>query len=105
MIRFDMSKLIAAREQFRKLQEQKVHDLTTKLTLDVGRKLIEGSPVRDGDFRRAWDIETPSNPGDAGRISNPTVYGPQLARGSSSQAPDGWIENIVEAAAKFGGAE
>ena len=105
MIKFDMSKLIAARKQFAELQEQKVLELTQKLTLDVGKRLIEGSPVRDGDFRRAWDIQTPDKPGDAGRVSNPTVYGPKLARGHSSQAPDGWIENAVEAAAKFGGAE
>jgi hypothetical protein len=104
-VRFDMSKLIAARAKFAALQEQKVLELTQKLTLDVGRKLIEGSPVDTGEFRGAWQIDTPEKPGDAGRISNPTPYGPQLSRGSSSQAPDDWIENIVEAAARFGGSE
>lgn len=104
-IRFDMSQLKALRARMPAIQEQKALEVTQKLTLDVGRKLIEQSPVRDGDFRGAWQIDTPEKPGDAGRISNPTPYGPKLARGSSSQAPDGWIENIVEAAARFGGSE
>ena len=104
-IRFDMSKLIAARAKFAKMQEDKVLEVTQKLTLDVGRKLIEGSPVDTGEFRGAWQIDTPEKPGDVGRISNPTPYGPKLAHGSSDQAPDGWIGNIVEAAARFGGSE
>lgn len=102
-VRFDMSKLIAARAKFARLQEQKVLELTQKLTLDVGRKLIEGSPVDSGQFRGAWQIETPQKPGDVGRITNPTPYGPKLARGHSDQAPNGWIENAVESAARFGG--
>lgn len=105
MIRFDMSKMIAAREKFKELQEQKVLELTQKLTLDVGKKVIEQSPVRDGDFRRDWQIETPEKFGDAGRITNNMPYAVQLANGSSKQAPPGWIENIVESAAKFGGSE
>ncbi|WP_343545376.1 hypothetical protein [Sphingomonas paucimobilis] len=98
-----MSELIAARAKFAKLQEEKVLEVTQKLTLDVGRKLIEGSPVDTGDFRGAWQIETPTKPGDVGRITNPTPYGPDLARGRSDQAPNGWIENAVEAAVKFKG--
>jgi len=103
MISFDMSKLIAARSKFAKLQEQKVLETTQKITLDVGRKLIEGSPVDTGEFRGAWQIETPTASGQPGRVSNATPYGPELARGHSDQAPDGWIENAVEAAARFGG--
>lgn len=103
MIRFDMRKLIAARAKFAKVQEEVVLEVAQKLTLDVGRKLIEGSPVDSGDFRGAWQIETPTKPGDVGRITNPTPYGPALARGHSDQAPNGWIENAVEAAAKFKG--
>lgn len=102
-IRFDMSKLIAARAKFAQLQEQKVLEATQKITLDVGRKLIEGSPVDTGAFRGAWQIETPTAAGQPGRVSNPTPYGPALARGHSDQAPNGWIDNAVEAAAKLGG--
>ncbi len=103
MIRFDMSELIAARAKFAKMQEDKVLEVTQKLTLDVGRKLIEGSPVDSGQFRGAWQIETPTAAGKPGRISNPTPYGPQLASGHSDQAPNGWIENAIEAATKFRG--
>ena len=103
MIRFDMSALIAARARFAKMQEDKVLEVTQKLTLDVGRKLIEGSPVDTGEFRGAWEIETPTAAGQPGRITNPTPYGPQLARGHSDQAPNGWIDNAVEAAVRFGG--
>lgn len=105
MIRFDMSKLIAARARFAKMQEDKVLEVTQKLTLDVGRKLIEGSPVDTGEFRGRWQIDMPQKPGDVGRISNPDPKGPKLARGHSDQAPNGWIDNAVEAAVRFGGKE
>jgi hypothetical protein len=104
-VRFNMSKLIAARAKFAALQEQKVLETTQKLTLDLSRKLIEGSPVDSGQFRGAWEIETPQKPDDVGRISNPTPYGPKLAHGSSTQAPDGWIDNAIEAVVRFGGDE
>lgn len=102
-VKFDMSQLFAARKKFAELQERKALELTQKLTLDVGRRLIEGSPVDTGNFRGAWQIETPTKPGEPGRVSNPTEYGPVLARGHSDQAPSGWVENSVEAAARFGG--
>lgn len=103
MIRFDMSDLIAKRAKFKKLMEQREHELTQKMTLDVGRRLIEGSPVDSGEFRRNWQIEPPTAPGQPGRVSNSTPYGPALARGHSDQAPNGWIENAVEATAKTRG--
>lgn len=105
MISFNMSKLIAARAKFAALQEQKVLEATQKITLDVGRKLIEGSPVDTGEFRRNWQIETPTAAGQPGRVTNPTSYGPALARGHSDQAPNGWIDSTLEAAARFGGNE
>ncbi len=102
---FDMRELIAARAKFARLQEQKVMELTQKLTLDVGRKLIEGSPVDTGAFRRGWQIEPPTAAGEPGRITNPTPYGPRLAAGSSDQAPNGWINNALEGATRLGGDE
>lgn len=104
-VRFDMSQLIAARAKFAKMQQEKMLEVTQKITLDVGKKLIEGSPVDSGDFRGAWQIDTPTQSGQPGKISNPTVYGPALARGHSSQAPNGWIEAAVESAARSGGSE
>jgi hypothetical protein len=104
-VRFDMSKLIAARRDFAELQDQKVLEVTQKITLDLGKRLIEESPVRDGDFRRDWQIDTPDKAGDPGRIQNNMPYAVKLARGSSTQAPDGWIEDAVDAAAKAGGKE
>jgi len=104
-IRFDMSQLIAAKAKFQKIQEQLTLEATQKITLDVGRRLIEGSPVDTGAFRGAWVIETPTAPGEPGRVTNATPYGPALALGHSDQAPNGWIENAVEGAARSGGSE
>lgn len=103
MISFNMSGLKAARAQLVQLERRRALELTQKLTLDLGRRLIEGSPVDTGAFRGAWAIDVPSKPGEPGRVSNPTEYGPALARGHSGQAPQGWIEDAVAAVARFGG--
>lgn len=76
-----------------------------KLTLDVGKRLIEASPVDSGLFRSSWEINVPTKAYQAGTVTNNTVYGGRLAGGSSPQAGDGWIENCVVAAVRFGGDE
>lgn len=103
MIRMDMSKLKAAKAKFAKMQERKVLETTKKITLDVYRRVVEGSPVDTGAFRGAWEIEPPTKAGEPGRVSNATPYGPDLANGGSTQAADGWIENACEASARSRG--
>lgn len=102
-VSLDMRDMIAKRKDLEKLLDKTVLDTSQKLTLDCGTRLIEGSPVADGDFRGAWVIETPTRAFEAGTITNNTVYGPKLAKGHSPQADDGWIELAVMAAIKFGG--
>ena len=100
MIRFQMNDLIRKAAMFRKEQEQLIHDVTTKVTLDLGKGLKEQSPVDEGDFRDAWDIEEPAKPGDSGRVTNNSPYAIPLANGHSGQAPAGWVENECEAVAR-----
>jgi len=102
-VSINTSDLARAVAQFKKAQNTRILQATQKITLDVGRRCIEGSPVDTGEFRGNWEIETPSALGQNGRISNATPYGPQLARGGSDQAPNGWIEDACEAAVKLGG--
>jgi len=104
-IRFDMSKLIAAKAKLQKRNEQKALEVTQKITLDVGRRLIEGTPVDTGEARGGWQIDTPTAPGQPGRVSNNVPHIIPLANGHSDQAPNGWIPNAVEAAARSGGSE
>lgn len=84
----------------RALLEQKVLEVTQKLTLDAGRNLVMASPVDDGDFRAAWDVQPPTAPFQAGTIENHIEYAVPLANGHSPQAPAGWIENELTAAVK-----
>lgn len=102
-VRFDMTDLIRGRAEAAKMMDQAVLDVTKKITLDVHANVVRGSPVRDGTFRGAWEVETPKVAGDSGKVTNTTVYGPKLAKGSSPQAPDGWIENAIEAAIRLRG--
>ena len=103
MIRIDMTDLLKGVEAFKQAAEQQVLEVTQKITLDVHANVVRGSPVDKGEFRSAWTVEVPQKPFDNGRVENTTPYGPALAQGHSDQAPDGWIDNAVEAAAKFGG--
>lgn len=98
----DMSDMIAKRKDLEALLERSVLNVTQKLTLDVGARLMIASPVDTGMFRGAWTINTPTKAYDAGSVTNNTVYGPVLAKGHSPQADDGWIENAVVAAVRFG---
>lgn len=84
-----------------KLVDETVLDVTSKVTLDAHTNLVAASPVDTGDFRRSWTVETPNQPYDDGRIENDKPYAQALAKGRSSQAPSGWVENAIEAATRF----
>lgn len=99
----DVSDLIAKRRQLEQIVERAVLLTAQKLTLDVGARVIEASPVDSGLFRSSWSIEVPKKAYEAGTVQNNTVYGPALAKGHSPQADDGWLENCLVAAVKFGG--
>lgn len=101
-IKIDLSDLIAKRAVFEKLIEDKVLEVTQKLTLDAHRNLVLASPVDEGTFHGAWTVETPSKAFENGTIENNTEYAVPLANGHSPQAPAGWIENAVIAATKGG---
>lgn len=101
----DMSDMLAKRGALARLLDKVVLETTQKLTLDVGARLMIASPVDTGTFRAAWTIETPTRAYQAGTVTNNTVYGPALAKGHSAQADDGWIDNAVMAAVRFGGGQ
>lgn len=88
------------RAGIRKLLEAKVQAVTQKLTLDAHARLVLASPVDDGDFRAAWQVQTPTKPFDKGIVSNNIEYAVPLANGHSPQAPAGWIENELTAVVK-----
>lgn len=73
--------------------EARLLSVTQKLTLEADKRLKLASPVDDGDFRAAWQAETPSKPYQSGHVSNNIEYAVPLANGHSPQAPAGWIEN------------
>jgi hypothetical protein len=102
-VKFDFSDLIAKAQKIDQRIAQTVLDVTQKVTLDVHANVVRGSPVDTGEFRGAWTVETPTAPYENSRVENTTVYGPQLMRGSSTQAPNGWVDDAVQAATKLGG--
>lgn len=93
----DVSDLIAQQGAIKKMIEDKQVEVAAKITVDLHADLVRGSPVDSGEFRGAWTVDTPAKPFQNGKIENQTVYGPALMRGHSSQAPDGWVENAIEA--------
>ncbi|NML04272.1 HK97 gp10 family phage protein [Sphingomonas sp. G-3-2-10] len=102
-VRINLSDLIAKKAVFNKLIEEKVVHVAQKITTDVHRNVVIGSPVDTGTFRGAWTVETPQKPFENGKVENTTAYGPYLVHGHSKQAPDGWIDNAIEAATRLGG--
>lgn len=99
-IRIDLSDLIGKRGKINQVIEQKVLDLTSKVTVDAHRNLVMASPVDTGNFRGAWTVETPNKAFESGTIENNTEYAGPLANGHSPQASAGWVENAVVAAVK-----
>lgn len=101
MLKIDISDLINKTPAIKKLVEEKVLEISQKVTLDVHANIVTASPVRDGTFRGAWTVETPKHPFENGVIENNTVYGPQLLDGHSPQAPKGWVDNAILAATRL----
>lgn len=98
-MRVDLSDLMDG--SIEKLVDEAVLDVTAKVTLDGHRNLVEASPVDTGAFRGAWTVETPNKAYDDGMIENDKEYAAALAKGHSPQAPDGWVENSIEAATRL----
>jgi hypothetical protein len=101
-IKIDLSDLIGKRGLINKVVEDKVLEVTQKVTLDAHRNLVLASPVDTGAFRGAWTAEVPTKAFESGAIENNTEYAVPLAHGHSPQAPAGWIEGCVLAAVKGG---
>jgi len=102
MIKIDFSDFTSKLKQMKELAGKEQLELNKKITADVHTNVVLGSPVDTGNFRAAWTVELPNKPFENGKVENTTPYGPALARGHSQQAPNGWIENAVEAATKLG---
>jgi hypothetical protein len=100
-MKINVNDLIAKKAGINKMVAYKQVELASKITLDVHAAVVRGSPVDTGEFRAAWTVETPTQPFQNGKIQNNTVYGPFLATGHSKQAPDGWIDNAIEAATRL----
>ena len=102
-MKIDFSDLIGGIPEIDKLVADTALEVTKKITLDVHAEVVRASPVDEGDFRRAWTVETPTSAFGDGRIENNMPYAQALAHGHSKQAPDGWIDNAIEAATRLGG--
>lgn len=68
-----------------------------KTATDLHRDLVNKSPVRDGEFRADWQLDIS---GKDAEVFNTKPYAQKLAEGSSSQAPNGWVDNAVDKAAR-----
>ena len=101
MIKFDFSDLIKNMPIIESMIEREEIALAAKVTIDVHRNVVLGSPVDTGAFRAAWTVETPTRPFENGKVENNTAYGPALVHGHSTQAPNGWIDNAIEAATRL----
>lgn len=101
-VRINLSDLIVKKAAINKVIEDKVLHLAQKITTDVHTNVVIGSPVDTGTFRGAWTVETPQKAFEDGKVANATEYGPFLVNGHSEQAPDGWIDNAIEAATRLG---
>lgn len=99
----DLSDLINKRGLIDQVVQGKVQEVKTKIALDLEKGAKEGSPVDTGEFRGKWETSIPDQPFKNAVITNTTPYGPYLLHGGSKQAPDGWLDNVIEAATRLGG--
>lgn len=97
----DLSDLIRKRAELERVMGDAVLLTTQKLVLDGTKMLKEMSPVDDGDFRDDWQAVVPTQAYEPGSIDNRMPYAGKLARGSSPQADDGWIDNTIKELVAF----
>lgn len=101
----DFSDLIAKLPAINDMVGRKVQNLTNKVAADVHARVVQASPVDTGAFRGTWQLEPANAPYQNATVTNATPYGPFLVDGHSRQAPSGWLDNAVQAAAIIGGGE
>jgi len=71
-------------------------ELTAKTTLDAQADLMKATPVDTGEARGGWEAITPTEPYQEGVIENNVEHIVYLNDGHSDQAPEGFVENIVQ---------
>ncbi len=99
-MKIDLSGLTGKRGAINKLIGDKTLEVTGKVTLDADRNLKLATPVDNGDARAGWTATTPTKPFENGKVENNVEYIVPLWNGHSPQAPAGWGENAIMAAAK-----
>lgn len=100
-MKIDLSDLIAKQAKIIKMVEDKQVEVAAKITLDVHAAVVLGTPVDTGEAQGGWTVETPTKPFQNGKIENNVAHIVQLEAGHSSQAPNGIVNNAVEAATRL----
>lgn len=97
-IKIDMSDLVRKIPQIKQAMDDEAKDIADKIALDVFGDLILESPVDTGQARNGWHLD---DSGAIIHITNAVAYIGRLARGWSKQAPDGWIDAIIDRRTRF----
>ncbi|WP_454883995.1 hypothetical protein [Sphingomonas oryzagri] len=101
-----MSEIVAAIPAVAKMVADAQLEAAQKITNEVYRNVVIASPVAKvdgGTFRQGWQMVEPTAAFTDGEVSNNIPYAVPLAHGHSPQAPDGWIDNSIEAAVRHTG--
>ncbi|MFY9342220.1 MAG: HK97 gp10 family phage protein [Planctomycetota bacterium] len=103
----------AGLDAFQQEVKAKALDLQRRMVAEVFAGVVQGTPVDTGHARQGWKIEANGAAativniqfGDRVRVLNDVPYVEFLAKGSSKQAPPGWIQAVVDrVVAKYRGA-
>ena len=95
-IKFDASDITKNLKKDLGITKQMAVDLTAKTTLDAHRDLVLATPVDTGQARQGWEATTPTKFGEAGVIENNVEHIVYLNDGHSKQAPEQFVEQIVQ---------
>ena len=95
-MRIDASDLLRNLDADRKANEQLIIDKVSKVTLDAHADLVRATPVDTGQARQGWEVTTPTTVDQPGIIENNVEHIVYLNDGHSKQAPDGFVDTIVQ---------
>jgi hypothetical protein len=93
IVKIDGSKGLAHWPALAKMAEREFRDFVNAKALDIYADLIDETPVDTGRARQGWQLD---DAGDAIKITNNVEYIGALNNGHSKQAPQHFVEAIVD---------
>lgn len=78
------------------LTEDMLTEFVGKIALEVHADCVLETPVDTGQARQGWEVTTPTTAYEDGIVENNVEHIVYLNDGHSPQAPEGFVDTIVQ---------